>query len=238
MKARTIAITSLIFFLAGFFPLFSQQRITVGLDDFNKLNVWGRMDVELIPSQGNEMEIVSPDGDPEEVSIEFGEGELKLNLKPGFGDKATYKIRLPYTRLSSIESAGGAVINSAKPLESKELELDANTGGKIELTVQVQHIHARTAQGSDIILYGSTQTQRITANTGGNYLAYDLECKDSYVKAGSGSQVKVVAHNTIDATSNTKAFVGYIGDPSTRVTKTMLGGTIANYREDPDDTVI
>ncbi len=194
--------------------------------------------MELIPSQKNQMEIVSPDGDPGEVDIELDEGELKLKLKPGFGDEASFKIRLPYTRLTSIESAGGAVINSAEQLESRELELDANTGGKIELTVQVQHIHARIAQGSDIILYGSAQTQRISANTGGNYLAYELECKDSYIKAGSGSQVKVVARNTIDATSNTKAFVGYIGDPSTRVTKTMLGGTIANYRENPGDTAI
>ena len=64
----------------------------------------------------------------------------------------------------------------------------------------------------------------------GNYLAYGLEAEDAYIKASSKSQAKVVARRIINATSNGKSFVGYIGEPESTYVKTSLGGEVASFK--------
>lgn len=213
----------------------AQNRITVDLEEFTSLSVSGRIDVELIPSDSKEMSITSRAGQPEEVNVEVKQGELSIRIRPKFNKDEVISIQLPYKSLSKIESMAGAVINSARNLESETLELSAATGGKIELSLNVKSIEAKIAQVSDIILYGKAETQNVIVNTGGNYLAYDLECKDSYVKVSAGSQAKVKASRKIEATAGSKGFIGYIGDPVSTYTKTSLGGEIASYKNKPDE---
>jgi hypothetical protein len=213
----------------------AQNRITIDLDDFNSLSVSGRIDVELIPSDSKEMSITSKNGQPDEVNVENKEGELKIKIRPKFNKNDIISVKLPYRSLIRIESLAGAVINSARDIEVEDLELNVATGGKIELSVKAKNITARITQVSDIILYGITETQNITLNTGGNYLAYDLECKDTYIKVSAGSQGKVTASRIIEARANSKGFIGYIGDPESTYTKTSLGGAIASYKTKPEN---
>jgi len=215
--------------------VYSQNRITVNLDDFDALLVSGRIDVELIPSDSREMSITSLNGQPEEVSVDFANNELKIKVRPKIDKDDVISIQLPYKSIKKIESLAGAVINSARDLEAEELELIAAAGGKIELSVQTKSIHAKVAQVSDIVLYGTAESQDVTVNTGGNYLAYDLECQDTYISVHAGSQGKVTASRIIDATATSKGYVGYIGDPVSTYTKTSFGGKIASFKTRPKD---
>ncbi len=233
MKLISKIILSLILF-AFVTVLEGQNRITVTLGEFTSLSVSGRTNIMLVPSETHEMSITTRNGKPEDVKFEIKNGELRVKTKPDLKKENEIGIKIPYTTLTRIESATGAVINSKEVLKGVDLELKVLTGGKIELSIDVKTIDAKTIQASDIILYGKTISQNVVANTGGNYLAYDLECEDSYVKASSGAQIKVTAKKIIDATSNSKAFVGYIGEPASTFIKTSLSGEIASFKTHQD----
>ena len=211
-----------------------QNRITVTLGEFTSLSVSGRTNVELVPSETNEMSIKSRNGKPEEVAFEIKNGELSIKTKPDLKKENEISIKIPYKSLTRIEAATGAVINSREVLKGTDLELKVLAGGKIEISVDVKTIDAKVTQASDIILYGKTVSQNVVANTGGNYLAYELGCEKSTVKASSGAQIKVTANKIIDATSNSKAYVGYIGEPGSATTRTSLSGKIASFKTSAD----
>lgn len=216
-------------------PLSAQNRITITLDDFSSLNVSGGIDLELIPSESREMSITSRNGQPEEVGVEIKNDELRIRIRPRIDKDDIIKIKLPYKNLTKIEASAGAVINSARDITAGELELVALSGGKIELSLQVNSLDAKVIQVSDIVLYGKAVSQNVVANTGGNYLAYDLECQDSYIKSSSGAQAKVTASRIIEATAGSKGYIGYIGEPVSSYTKTSLGGEIASFRKKPEN---
>ncbi len=223
--------------LGAFSSVNGQNRITINLDDFNSLSVSGGIDLELIPSDSREMSITALNGKPEEVGVDMKDGELTIRIRPRIEKEDITKVKLPYSKLNKISVSAGAVVNSARDLQADDLQLTANSGGKIELGVNAKNIDAKVIQVSDIILYGKAVSQNVNANTGGNYLAYDLECQDTYIKVSSGSQGKVTASRIIEATAFSKGFIGYIGDPVSTYTKTSMGGEIAAFktRQDADN---
>lgn len=227
---NSISIFCLIILITFAIPLYGQNRLTADLQEFSALSVSGGINVELIPSERHEMSITARNGQPEEVRYEIKNGELSIKVRPDFNQDDEVKVKLPYTGLVRIEATSGSVINSRYDLKGMDLELRAASGGKIELTVEVNSIEAEVTQFADIIVYGKARTQNVSAGTGGNYLAYDLVCDDTFVKATSGAQAKVVARRNIDATAASRGFIGYIGDPSGTYTKTSLGGEIARFR--------
>ena len=216
-------------------PLLSaQNRITAEITEFEEVYVKGRIDLELIPSNATEMTITSRLIDPKEVDVKFKNNALYLKTKLKINSDENVQIKLPYQKLNVVEASGGAVVNSARNINAETLHLKARSGGKIELSIQVKNVFAKITQVSDIILYGKTENQEVIVNTGGNYLASDLNCRHTQIKATAGSQAKVKASESIDATSNSKAFVGYIGDPGKASVSTSLGGEIMQYRTKDD----
>ncbi len=235
MKTKIPTIFLSISFLVIMSGLNGQNRITVTLDRFTKLSVSGDAHVELVPSHSHKMSIVASNGKPEEVEYEIRNGELMIWAKTDLMQERETNIKLPYEKLISIEASTGAVINSREDLDSEDLYLRSLSGGKIELTVNTRTIDARVTQISDIILYGSTNSQKVVANTGGNYLAYDLDCKETYVKSSAGAQAKVKAAKKIEASANSKGFISFIGNPESKQISTSLGGTIEELKRKPDN---
>jgi len=131
-----------------------------------------------------------------------------------------------YTTLSGLEIARGAVVQSADTLSTDNFSLHVENGGKAELYMVVDSLNARVTQGADIILRGTVRSQLIIANTGGNYLAYELEADNSWVKAATGAQVKISSSKFLEANATSKAYVGYLGNPEQKDLKTSLAGEI------------
>lgn len=211
-------------------PCYAQNRVTREIIDFEAVYVKGPIEVELIPSSSRELSITSRFISIEDVEVEFKNKAVHIKTRIKINNEENVQVKLPYEKINTIEATGGAIVNSARDIEMPELSLTVGTGGKIELSVQTRKIEAKVSHVSDIILYGITENQVVDVNSGGNYLAYDLECKNTVVKATAGSQAKVTASESIDATSNSKAFVGYIGNPAKTAISTSLGGEIMSYK--------
>jgi N6-adenosine-specific RNA methylase IME4 len=66
----------------------------------------------------------------------------------------------------------------------------------------------------------------IQANTVGNFLGYELDAVNTWIKATTGAQVKVSSTGLLNVQSTSMAFVGYKGKPEQKEFKTSLGGEI------------
>ena len=224
------------YILSIIFACFALSLVTgqdnfISLDEpFSNLKVTGNIHLELVASDTPQLIILSG-GNPEELEIESGNKELLLKTKSELANSASIKLKLHYVHLSGLEITKGSRVQSGDTLFARVLQLDVLTGGKAELIIRADSISARVNQGADIILYGSTISQFINAYTWGNYLAYDLETTNSYVKAATGAQVKVNASGLLDAKVTSKAFVGFWGTPEVKNFKTSVGGEITQLTE-------
>jgi hypothetical protein len=205
---------------------FSQEKTTREPGNFSELNVTGEIRVELYPSEKPYIEIISEGISPGDIATEIKGNKLDVKMKTSIPKNARFTIMVYHTGLEKIEVQSRSLVTGADVFKAENILFDATTGGKIELEVDIENLEANVRQGAIIVLNGEVEKQEIKVSTGGTYSAYDLEARDSYVKAVTGGKAKVTAHRVIDAQSNSKAFIGYKGNPVSSNVNTSLGGEV------------
>ncbi len=223
-------ILSFVFLYIVLFQVIGQTRQEALEAPFNQLIVSGNIHLELVVDETQQLMMVS-EGNIEAVDIKTEQGILSLKTKTELNKSPAVEMKLHYVNLTKLEVTKGGRVQSADTLKSEVLQLDVLTGGKMELWIRVDSLSARVNQGADLILYGNTRSQFVNAYTWGNYLAYELEAMDSYVKAATGAQVKVNSIRLLDASATSKAFVGYLAEPEQKKVKTSVGGDITLQTE-------
>ena len=203
----------------------AQEYVLPAQGPFERVKVSGNIHLELIPSESYRLKFAG-DSVPEKLDLEWGDHLLILKTRSELHDDPVIRVKLDYAALSDLEITRGAVVQSADTLKTKTLTLTVETGGKAELIIFADSVSARVSQGSDIILRGSARSQLINANTVGNYLGYELEAVNTWVKAATGAQVKVNSSMFLNANATSKAFIGYLGYPEQKVFKNSTGGEI------------
>ncbi len=207
------------------------QESTLTLDTpFTHLKVSGNIHLELMLSESHYLTSSSKES-LDALDVKYDDNRLILKTKSELNKAPSINLKLHYIKLSTLEITKGGVVQSGDILHAETLQIDALTGGKVELTIQVDSLLARVNQGADIILYGNVRSQVINAYSWGNYLAYELISENSFVKAATGAQVKINTLNLLDANATSKAFVGYSGNPQQKRIKASVGGEITPMSE-------
>ncbi len=209
--------------------LIAQEYQLPLVSPFHQLKVSGNIHVQLVASESPNL-VVEGEALPENLVLEFSENWLTLKTRTQLKSTPSIPVKLFYTKLSSLDITRGAVIQSADILKTQTLSLKVETGGKVELSVDLDSLSARVNQGADIILRGSSRSQLINAYTVGNYLGYELEAESTWVKAATGAQVKVNSSQYLNANATSKAFVGYLGTPKEKEFKSSVGGEITRQK--------
>ncbi len=220
---RNIFTLTLLFTLV--FLLSGQETHQAVESPFEQLKVVGNIRLILVPSEQQKLEFEAG-RDLEGLTVESKEGALLLKTKSDLNKEPPLKVKLFYRTLTHIEVTKGAHVQSTDTLKIEILSLKAETGGKAELWVLTDSVAARINQGADVILYGKTRAQSVNAYTWGNYLSYDLDAVNTFVKAATGAQVKVNASGLLEGNATSKATVGYWGEPEQKKIKSSVGGEV------------
>ncbi len=223
VATRSFFITALL--LAGGL-LTAQKPVTRDLGTFSSVGASGNVRVELYKSDTTGIVIEATGTDPGNVITENNGKKLSIRLKNGTPKEAEIRVLVYFTRLESLTVGTQALITSADVLKGDNMEFKAGTGGKMELELDLASLDADVRQGALLVFRGTVEKQTVSVNTGGTYSGYELEARDTYVKAVAGGKAKVTASRTIDANANAKGFIGYTGDPANRNIQTSLGGEI------------
>ncbi len=214
------------------FSLSAQETAERNTGSFTALSVIGNLRVELYKSDTSRILIEAAGTLPENVVTEMDGNELTIRLKTNTPKDATIRVLVYYKKLESLTVQSHGLITGPEVITGDNVDFEARSGGKMELKLDLTSLNASVIQGAILVFSGNVEKQTISVNTGATYSGYELEARDTYVKASLGGKAKVVAHRIIDATSNFKGYIGYKGEPVSTYIKTNMGGEIANFREE------
>ena len=214
----------------GFLIVFAQlaySQITKNFGDFNSVKAYDRINVTLVKSSENKVEISGEDSD---VEIVNKNGELKIRMIPTKimqGDKVS--VTVFYENLNEIQASQGSKITSEDSVENGILNITSNEGSILNLKIEADILNAKTNSGGIINISGTAKTQDVLVNSGANFNGRNLKSEVTSVTTNAGGNADVYASKTVTATNRAGGNINVYGSPKNRNAKNMLGGKI-NFR--------
>lgn len=203
----------------------ASAQISKNPGDFDKIKVFDKIALELIPSDVARVELSGPGS--EEVELINRNGELRIRMKrTKFLAGESVEARVHYVSLRSIEAAEGSVVNSGSKIDTPHLELSAVESAEIKLSVDVENLVTKANRGGKIELLGNAESHRITLGTGGELRAGKLETSTTKVSINAGGTAQVRASETVEARVNAGGSVEIFGKPKVIDEKIVLGGSV------------
>lgn len=214
----------------GFFVVLSQvaySQTSKNFGDFSSVKAYDRINVKLVKSSENKVEI---SGDDSDVEIVNKNGELKIRMIPTKimqGDKVS--VTVFYENLNEIQASQGSKITSEDSVENGILNITSNEGSILNLKIEADILNAKTNSGGIINISGTAKTQDVLVNSGANFNGRNLKSEVTSVTTNAGGNADVYASKTVTATNRAGGNINVYGSPENRNTKNMLGGKI-NFR--------
>lgn len=228
-------ITALVLFVT--LSIYGQDE-TKSLSDFDELSASTSVEIELIQSNTNKAEIEIVKGDREELRIDESGDRLSIYWKNKSGlnwnnnnNKRKAKIKLYYTSIDEVDISAGAQVFSRDVLKSDDFDAHINSGGSLDLELNVGELEVEVDSGGRFEADGSAESMEIDVNSGGYFGGNKLEVKHVDAQANSGGAAKVWATTSIKARANSGGSIKYKGDPKDRNIKKdkWSGGSVREF---------
>lgn len=213
-----------LFLIAGIAS--AQTKIIKTLSDFSELKVYNGIELELIKSNKQEVEITGEKA--EKVKIKYSGNTLKISLKfPEVSAKGKVQIKLFYNKEIAIIDANEGVIITGKEISQQQIEVKVQEGAFMNLVVKTKHLKVKASSGGVLKLSGTTKNQEVDVDLGGVYHGYNLTASTmSIIRSGSGAKAEVKASETLDLKVTFGGSIYYKGTPEILKDKKVLGGVI------------
>lgn len=202
---------------------FAQGTKNVG--DFNKVTSFDRIDVFLVASDENKVQLDGKGAD--EVELVNKKGELKIRMPlTKLLDGDNISVTVYYKKLTAVEANEGSRIASGDKISSVVFDVIAKEGSEIKLILNVEKLNVRTANGSKVLLEGTADIQDVLVNSGGIYEAEKLESQITTVSCNAGGEAAIFATNIVDAKVRAGGEITIFGKPKQINKKIIAGGSI------------
>lgn len=225
MKNIAVILLCSVYFIAN-----SQTKVTQNLGDFTELKVYNGIELELIKSSDQKIEITGEKS--EMVKIKNVDKTLKLTLPFSLNPEKNAAdgqilIKLFYnTTIDVIDANEGATI-TGKEINQDKLVVNAQERAFINLVVNTKELAVRTSSGGIVKLTGTTDNQQVDVDLYGVYNGYNLTAKQtSDVKAGTGAKAEIAAGEKLSAKVSFGGSIFYKGNPELIKDKKVIGGII------------
>ena len=216
-----------IFFLFGTFTILGQSKIDRNLGDFSKVAVYDGINLELIKSDENKVEITGKNTNFVVVKNKNGDLKIRLNLERRFsGDKT--KVSLFYKTLYNIISHEGSNIFSKDTIKQADLNVKANTGSTLNFIVALNTLNTTSATGSTVNLSGNAEYHDCSTSTGAEIDAEKLTTTETYATCTTGGLIEVSATKELEANSKLGGIINVYEKTDKIVESISLGGVV-NY---------
>jgi len=203
----------------------AQGEREINIDNFHTIKAFDLINVQLIKSDINKLEIKGKDAD--EVTYVFKDGLLKIRMDSDkiFDGNNTY-VTVFYTNIRTIDANEGAKI-FAKDISGQDaLEIRAQEGARVVAGIDLNKVDVRAVTGGIVQLSGKVIKQEVVVNTGGIVENKDLKSENTEVKVQAGGEVEVYASKSIDAKVRVGGDITVYGNPKNVNKKTTFGGDI------------
>ncbi|TAJ12189.1 DUF2807 domain-containing protein [Marinilabiliaceae bacterium JC017] len=192
---------------------------------FDKVKATKGINITLIEGDKEQAEVHINNGSTSDVITELKNKTLTLKMRTRIYKGVAVQVYVTYVRLREIDAGTGASIDAENTIVADKLSLRAGTESSIELDVDVNALSANVSAGR-MEIEGKAGFQEVKASAGGKYLAYDLECDETYAKSSTGARIEVTANKKLNATASAGGTVNYKGNPAKIQQKVSMGGKV------------
>ena len=206
---------------------FSQGNTDRDLGDFSDVSVYDGINLEIVKSDANRVEIRGNNTKFVVVKNKNGDLKIRLNLEKRFSGDRT-KVTLFYKTLYSLTSHEGANVFSKDTLKQADLNLKASTGSRQNLTLDLNTLGTIAATGASIILSGDVEYHDTSASTGAEINAVKLMTTETYANATTGGVLEITTSKDLEASSKVGGIINVHSKTEKITEKIAMGGTV-NY---------
>tara|TARA_A100001234_G_scaffold214700_1_gene218572 strand:+ start:479 stop:1156 length:678 start_codon:yes stop_codon:yes gene_type:complete len=206
---------------------FGQSKIDRDLGEFSRVAVYDGINLELIKSEENKVEITGKNTNFVVVKNKNGDLKIRLNLERRFsGDKT--KVTLFYKTLYNIISHEGSNVFSKDTIKQADLNIKANTGSTVNIIVDLNTLNTTSATGSTVNLSGNTEYHDCSTSTGAEINAEKLTTTETYATSTTGGLIEVSVTKELEANSKLGGVINVHKKTDKIVESISLGGVV-NY---------
>lgn len=209
---------------------FSQSKKEIEVGDFSRLSVFDKIEVTLVASDENKVEIVGNEIDNVNVVNKNGSLKIKMDLINSFqGDNI--KATLYYKKLDKITAESGSSITGKDIIKATSLDINAKNGSVINLIVDAERLNVKAGSGSVAQISGKASVQDVLSNSGAKVQNKDLLSNQTDVTANAGGQAEVNALELVNAKTRAGGEIVIHGTPKETNEKNIAGGTIKHINK-------
>lgn len=205
--------------------LHAQSPIEKTIGEFNELKVFDLIEVKLVKSNQNKIEITGKNANDVVIVNRNGLLKIRMKLEESFDGNRTH-VTLYYTNLDTIDVNEGTYVFSDELLKQFDLKLKAQEGGSIKLNVETSYLDVKSVTGGNIETKGTVKKQKVTLNTGGVYQGEDLKTEETEVSIVAAGEAYVNASKLVDVKIRVGGDVYIYGDPEKVNESKAIGGRI------------
>jgi hypothetical protein len=203
----------------------AQKPISKTVGEFTELKVYDLINVEMIKSKENKVEISGKNASEVVIINKDGILKIRLILEESFDGNKT-DVKLYYTALDIVDVNEGSSVSSQEQINQFEIELRAQEGGLINLNIETKETKIKAVTGGIIELEGKTDNQDVTIGTGGILRAENLESIKAKVAIRAGGEAYMNAVELLHIKIRAGGDVYIYGNPKEVKENTALGGRI------------
>lgn len=207
--------------------LFSQEQTKRYLQPFSKIHIQGDLFVELKKDTSEALVIKWTEGlNASEIESEISDNQLIIKSKIDLKNKIKVQLIVYYKDLNEIRTSSGADVRCDDTLKVSPIDFFINTNSIAYFKVINDKVSVSATSGGLLVLSGKTKKMDAKLISGATLDAFKLECLNAQVDAGSGSKIKVIAIENIDASATMGGFISVMGNPQKKNISKSLGGKV------------
>lgn len=211
-------------------PTLSQIKIDRDLGEFSKVAVYDGINLELVKSQENKVEITGKNTSFVVVKNKNGDLKIRLNLERRFSGDRT-KVKLFYKTIYNIISHEGSNVFSKDTIKQADLNIKANTGSTQNMLINLNTFNTIATTGANINVSGRAEYHDSSVSTGAEINAEKLMTTETYASATTGGVLNVSAIKELEANSKLGGIIN-VHEQTDKITETISVGGVVNYLYD------
>ena len=200
------------------------------IGDFQKLSVYDGINVELIKSDTNKVEINGKNTAYIVVKNKNGDLKIRLSVERRFSGNRT-KVSVFYKNLYSIISHEGANVFSKDTINQADLNLKANSGSRQNMIVKLNTLQATATAGAKINIKGLAKYQELSATTGAEIMVSKVENEEANVVSTTGALIDVSTTKDLKVNSKIGGIIN-VHTKTDKITEKISVGGAVNYLYD------
>ena len=200
------------------------------IGDFQKLSVYDGINVELIKSDTNRVEINGKNTAYIVVKNKNGDLKIRLSVERRFSGNRT-KVSVFYKNLYSVISHEGANVFSKDTINQADLNLKANSGSRQNMIVKLNTLQATATAGAKINIKGLAKYQELSATTGAEIMVSKVENVEANVVSTTGALIDVSTTKDLKVNSKIGGIIN-VHTKTDKITEKISVGGAVNYLYD------